>query len=193
MKLLTKEEARKIGSKRYFTGIPCKRGHVVERTTGDGSCVECTRLRSQAIRDSDPESARRSCIDSELRLKQTNYELWKQKRQKWRQAVKQKHGPIKYMFGVVRDRAKKHGIEFNITRDDIIIPTHCPILGIPLFNTPRKQTDNTPSLDRIDNTKGYIKGNVHVISLRANRIKNDSTLAELELIVDYLKKLQAME
>jgi hypothetical protein len=95
------------------------------------------------------------------------------------------------MLGVVRDRAKRKGLEFSITRDDILIPTHCPILGIELFNTPRRKTDNTPSLDRIDNTKGYIPGNIHVISDRANRIKSNATVAELELIVNYLNILQA--
>jgi hypothetical protein len=44
------------------------------------------------------------------------------------------------------------------------------------------------SLDRIDSSKGYIKGNVWVISLRANRIKNDSTPQELRLIADKVEE-----
>ena len=189
MEITTRNEARQSGSKRYFTGIPCKRGHIAERTTGDAACVECSRLRSSAARESDPDKARRSCIESELRLKHTNPELWRQKRQQWRSAVKVKHGPIKYMYDIVRDRAHRKGLEFTITRDDIIIPSHCPILGIPLFSTPRKTTDNTPSLDRIDNTKGYTKDNIHVISNRANRIKSDSTAEELEIIAAYIRKV----
>lgn len=49
-------------------------------------------------------------------------------------------------------------------------------------------TETAPSLDRIDSSKGYISGNVKVISKRANAIKNDATLEELLLIVEYVKK-----
>jgi len=47
--------------------------------------------------------------------------------------------------------------------------------------------DNVPSVDRIDPTKGYIKGNVEVISWRANHLKNNATVEELEAIVNYMK------
>lgn len=48
--------------------------------------------------------------------------------------------------------------------------------------------DNSYSLDRIDSSKGYVKGNIWVISLRANRIKNDSTPQELRLIADKVEE-----
>lgn len=47
--------------------------------------------------------------------------------------------------------------------------------------------DFSYSLDRIDSSKGYIKGNVWVIPFKANRIKSDATLEELELIAKNLK------
>jgi len=49
--------------------------------------------------------------------------------------------------------------------------------------------DASPSLDRINNLLGYVKGNVHVISMKANRIKTDATVEELEQVVSYLKKI----
>lgn len=65
-------------------------------------------------------------------------------------------------------RAKKLSIEFNLTVEDIIIPKICPILLIPLVINKGQSQSNSISLDRIDNEKGYIKGNVAVISKRAN-------------------------
>lgn len=79
--------------------------------------------------------------------------------------------------------AKKYGRECSIEHSDIVIPNVCPILGIPLFVAGRKQTDNSPTLDRIDSSMGYVKGNVWVISWRANRIKKDGTLEEFKALV----------
>ena len=62
----------------------------------------------------------------------------------------------------------------------------CPILGIPIQcnndKRRRQQSHDSKSLDRIDSTKGYIKGNVQIISWRANRLKGDATLEEMVLI-----------
>src|SRR5580692_6046027 len=80
------------------------------------------------------------------------------------------------------------GTTVSITLEDIIIPDVCPVLGIPLFRQGGTRTANSPSLDRLDNTKGYVKGNVWVISWRANKLKGESTLAELEALVVALKQ-----
>lgn len=86
----------------------------------------------------------------------------------------------KRMLGSAKYRAAKYGRDFNIELSDIVIPTLCPVLGIPM---------DRPSLDRIDGTKGYVKGNVRVISHRANMLKNDATIEELELVLKDLKGL----
>lgn len=72
-----------------------------------------------------------------------------------------------------QQRAKRRGLECTITPDDIHIPDVCPILGCKLETHPGHTggKDNSPTLDRIDNTKGYIPGNVQVISSLANRMK----------------------
>jgi hypothetical protein len=81
------------------------------------------------------------------------------------------------MWRRLKDSAGGRGLEFNISIDDILIPVVCPLLGITLeFNGSRY---NTPSLDRIDNTKGYIKGNVWVISDLANRMKQNASIEDL--------------
>lgn len=95
------------------------------------------------------------------------------------------------MLSRAKYRAKQKGHEFTITKEDIIIPDKCPLLGIPLIKNKTIQQGNSPSLDRIDPTKGYIKGNVWVISNRANTLKNDASLQELQTLVENLKCFQS--
>lgn len=88
--------------------------------------------------------------------------------------------------------ARKRGIEVTISFEDIYWPTHCPILGIELdYKTPKGRRDSrnpaNPSLDRWDNSKGYIPGNVYVISFRANVLKNNAKPEELEAIARYAR------
>lgn len=84
-------------------------------------------------------------------------------------------------------RAKEKGLEFTITRDDVHIPTHCPILGEPI--QVRASTFNrwAPSLDRIDNSLGYIPGNVRIISWQANYVKGNMTVEQIERLYLYVK------
>ena len=98
--------------------------------------------------------------------------------------------PEVHMLTRVKHRAKEKGLAFDLTVADILIPKRCPILGLLLVVGKGRATDTSPELDRIDNRKGYVKGNVHVISRRANRIKNDATVAELEKIASYLRRLK---
>ena len=93
--------------------------------------------------------------------------------------------PRRYLLMKARIRSGQKKIKFNITEEDIIVPTHCPILGIKLKFGNR---DTAPSLDRIDNRKGYIPGNVAVISGRANRLKWNMSLEVLEKLVVYVKE-----
>ena len=90
------------------------------------------------------------------------------------------------MFHNAKHRAKKKGIPFTISMDDIFIPELCPLLEIPiLLMTGDKRSPNNPSLDRIksDPTIGYVPSNIQVISARANWLKADASLEELELLV----------
>jgi hypothetical protein len=42
--IITKEQAKASGRKRYFTGEPCQHGHICERYVKRSWCVECARL-----------------------------------------------------------------------------------------------------------------------------------------------------
>ena len=93
------------------------------------------------------------------------------------------------MLARAKSRAKKNNLAFNIELDDIVIPERCPLLGIKIESTEVRNSPNNPSLDKIIPEKGYIKGNVWVISNRANTLKNDATLTELKTLVENLEKL----
>lgn len=99
-----------------------------------------------------------------------------------------KANPKVWLLTGIRGGAKKRGLECTITVDDFEIPEFCPVLGIKLISGmyTGKRTDASPSIDRIDNTKGYIPGNINVISWRANDLKSNGTLTEFQKIVDYL-------
>jgi hypothetical protein len=91
--------------------------------------------------------------------------------------------PEKAIWYSAKFRAKRDNTEFTITTEDINIPLICPAIRQPII----KETieggktgpkGNSPSLDRIDNDKGYIKGNVQVLSNKANTMKGNSTPQE---------------
>jgi hypothetical protein len=92
----------------------------------------------------------------------------------------------KMVWQSVRARAAELNLDFNLTHEDIPpLPEHCPLLGIPLELGVR--APGSASLDRIDNTQGYVKGNVQIISDRANRLKRDASLDELIKIGEWAK------
>lgn len=83
-------------------------------------------------------------------------------------------------------RALTGGLDFDLDKSDIIIPKFCPITNLELIENKGKGfKDNSPSLDRIDNSKGYIKNNVAVISMRANKCKSNLSLEEISKLFEY--------
>lgn len=107
---------------------------------------------------------------------------------------KNKIGSLRYrMFKAAAARAKAKGLDFTIKLKDIIVPDVCPVFGLPLIKQTKIAGHCSPSLDRIDNSKGYVPGNVAVISKKANTTKNAATLAELEQLVAWLRKVANTE
>jgi hypothetical protein len=96
--------------------------------------------------------------------------------------------PAKRLLYSARRRATLNNLDFDLVEDDIIVPTHCPILGIPLVNTrPRGDSRrDIASLDRVDPTKGYTKDNIEVISWLANTMKNNATP---ELLIRFAEEI----
>lgn len=78
--------------------------------------------------------------------------------------------------------------EWTVEFGELEFPSHCPVLGIELDYFAERTQENSPSFDRVDSSKGYVKGNVIVCSWRANRIKNDGTAEEHRKIYEFLSK-----
>lgn len=98
---------------------------------------------------------------------------------------------MKRMLSSAKQRAKDKGLLFNIHYEDVQIPNLCPVLKIPLMpSTDGNLNDNSPSLDRLIPYLGYTKGNVKVISMKANRIKTDATSNEIEAVLEYVKSIE---
>lgn len=199
MKVITKKEAKEKGLKRYFTGKPCKHGHVAERHVGTGGCIPC-RLAFEKTSQSRHKYTTSDKGQESRNKSQEKYNLTDKARargQRWRSKNPEKlkenylklkrENPERLILATVKSRAKDRNLEFNLDIGDIIIPDFCPILKIPLFVGDTKHCDNSPSLDRSDSSKGYIKGNVEIISYRANMLKNNGSLEEFEMLVSYLK------
>lgn len=99
-----------------------------------------------------------------------------------------KNNFLQYKLKTAKHSAKRRGLEFNLTVEDIQIPELCPLLNIPLVQG-GDASSNLVSIDRIDSSKGYIKGNVQVISCKANTMKSNATKEEL---ITFAKNILAL-
>lgn len=155
--LLALQVARANGDLTYFTGKPCKHGHVSSRLTSTQVCVQCGKEIHQLT------------DRNKYRYKDT----------------------FKRQFSAVRQKAKRNNIPFTIKYEELELPEFCPVLGLKL-NYRWRELDTTDytkaSIDKLIPALGYVPGNVFVISWRANRLKNNMTIDELEKILDYMKR-----
>lgn len=97
--------------------------------------------------------------------------------------------PERGLWSRAKKRAKAKGLSFRIALKNILIPSRCPILGIPIFMGTKTICDNSPSLDRINNNRGYIPGNVQVISAKANVMKSNATPKQLRSFALWVRRV----
>lgn len=124
-------------------------------------------------------------IKRQRSLKKARYEKHKDK-VILRSRERRLQNPSYYLWSKARTRARKLGLEFDIEPSDVVIPERCPILGgklQPLSGNP----NSSPSIDRLNCRKGYVKGNIAVISLRANTMKSDAELWEIKALYKWMK------
>jgi hypothetical protein len=95
----------------------------------------------------------------------------------------------KAMLARAHKRSKHKQIPFDLKEEDIRIPEVCPILNIPLHRGKKTLCPNSPSIDRIVPEKGYIKGNIIIVSSKANTIKSYATPEEIIAVGEFYKKL----
>lgn len=154
-------------------------------------CAPYCRMCSKSIREEKKEehNAYRKAkwnAEPEYRQKYLDYHRarYRNEKDKLREYQRQHYSDpvnkLKYLYSQARNRARNAAQEFTIRIEDIVIPTHCPYLGVELTALHRHgRVDTNMSIDRIDSTKGYITGNVQIISDKANRMKNDASIEEL--------------
>ena len=136
-----------------------------------------------------------------LRKRRAKYARNPKLNEAWRLANKEKiranskawaeRNRVTFLVGHARRRAVRKGLRFNIRAEDFALPTHCPVLGFRLSTKIRKGDLRSPSLDRIVPRKGYVRGNVAIISLRANLLKNNATPAELKALAKWTARVTA--
>lgn len=105
-----------------------------------------------------------------------------------------------YVYQIMRSKfrtkkanAKHTGRNWTVDFGELDFPTHCPILGIELNYFSEVICDNSPSFDCVIPERGYVKGNVYVISQRANRIKNDGTAQEHYAIAKFIDAVSTVQ
>ena len=127
-------------------------------------------------------------IKQEKKQKELNNRMFSKWGEKWNDKEWRKSDIYARMREKFRSKkSRTYKTDFTIEFGDIEFPTHCPILGIELDYYADSMRDNSPSFDRVDPSKGYVKGNVAIISMRANRIKNNGTAEEHEKIAAFMR------
>lgn len=153
-----------------------------DKTKADGlrsQCKECDKQYAKQYHLANREKK----LERSKQYYAANHDKERKRHKRYREAH-----PEQYLWTGAKGRAKTRGLEFNIEVSDIVIPEFCPVLGLKLEKGKGEQQDSSPTLDRIDSSKGYIKGNIEVISWRANRLKNDATPEELRKVADYYER-----
>ncbi len=93
-----------------------------------------------------------------------------------------------HVIAKAKNRAKNEGVPFDLTVADVSFPTRCPVFDILLcYSNKVHARDNSPSFDKVIPERGYVRGNVRIISHRANRLKSDCTITELRQILNYME------
>jgi hypothetical protein len=159
----------------YWPKNACNNGHISPRNYF-GQCVQC-------VRD----------------YRKSKGYFRNETDKKWREKNREKLNRERASYNATRNHitllnaskvtARKRGVPHSITAEDIVIPNVCPVLGIYIVRQNGLRTDNSPSIDRIRPELGYVKGNVIVVSWRANRLKQDASIDELIKIYNFYKKI----
>ena len=167
--------------------------YLYNRKNHRNICKKCVCDYNKKWRESHPELGRKRYKKEKNKIL-LRCKLWREKNKnklKEKRLFKYKNNLSNVLFFGAKERAKKKNLEFSLKKEDIIIPSICPVLGIPLFykRTHGKPNPNSPSIDRINNSKGYTIDNIIIVSRRANVLKNDSSIQELKKIISFYENL----
>ncbi len=182
MQIITRKKALEEGSKFYFTGKPCKRGHISLRGISHRDCITCKNITNRNFKEKNP--------GYNKVWYSNNKDIAAESQRRWA-----RNNPIKYFLRSARTSAKTRNIVFDLSDEFIktlLIPKFCPSCGKEMVVLPENRFDS-PSFDRILNNLGYIDGNIIIVCWRCNRDKSDHYLEYFkfwyELILETKEKL----
>lgn len=133
-----------------------------------GMCKECRRARTKAYNQTEAGKVSLRKAAARQAANTPNYGTLQQ-------VAYADNNPERCIWRRARSTANRKGLDFDLDLSDIVIPALCPILKVPLVRRGRY----APSIDRIRSTRGYVKGNVVIISRLANTMKAHATFLEL--------------
>lgn len=143
------------------------------------------RAYQKLVRERNPKKSNASAKASYDRNKETRLESRRIKHEKF---------PWTTMIQTAKRTARKQNLPFDLDNDylESIFPKDnmCPVFGFEFTISKQKESrDRSPSLDKIIPKLGYVKGNITIVSLKANRMKNNGTLEDLQKVLEYYKTI----
>ena len=148
-----------------YQGHPCKHGHSgIRMLRYHGKCFDCHKGQNPYYTHN-----RQQVLD--------------------RQKAKRRSDPATYLVRAAKARAKKTGREFDLRVEDLKIPARCPVSGRPMVPC----SPDAPSIDRVDNSRGYTRDNIMIISKRINAIKSSLTVEEARVLLDYMRSHELLK
>ncbi len=197
---VTRSDALACGLTRYFTGKPCPHGHVAELSAKNSTCVVCRSIGARKWELDNPDKARAKGKRYHARHRATYNAKKRKALRDVRRILSSNPYTLKNSFAIVKRiitgikrRARDREIAFSMTPEDLLpLPTHCPILGLELvylaqLDSKGHRLPNLASVDRLYSEKGYVSGNVGIVSYRGNMLKNNASVEELRNIITYLE------
>lgn len=201
MEIIKRKDAKRLGMRWYFTGKPCKHGHIAKRQVVCGSCVECRDLNKERFKKENPDYWKENYKKTWLRrlfqrnrkenlLKKSEYnkKYWKDNAERlseYDRKRRSRNRDTKPWLDSFRSRqkvAKKKGIKFTITQEwcKERWTGCCELSGIPFVLSTKHSGPYSPTIDKIDPTQGYIPENCRFVLYVINSLK--STLTDKEML-----------
>ena len=182
MKDTTPRKTARLNGHVRYDGLPCVKCNRVVRYTGNGECVYCRNVTNCARERTKRETRGlmkrgrpRKHLESMEIIEKRAYERYDKTTDFGNWVWRSKHGN--------NSKARK---ELKVEDYKNIMRTHCPLLGVKLsykVYEGKVCPSNYATLDKIDPSKGYVSGNIQILSYRANTLKNSATLEELKTII----------
>lgn len=111
-------------------------------------------------------------------------------REKWRRNSNQLPSRARRLVGAAKRRSEKKRLQFSLTVEDILPLLEagvCQVTGIEfVFEAGKGTNPYSPTIDRIDSSRGYVRGNVQVVIHMYNACKNEWSE---EAVLEFARRL----